>query len=184
MARPRTIAIACLLAASCSRTWTAEVTQPGLVLDANVAARTSMPLVITLRDMEMGRYPITNSAYYVVVSRDRLRFHITMHHKWDDVADPKNWTAYVEDADGQRHYPEGVTGRVTLISTVRYGSTTYSLRNPFYRGTADLTVYGRDLFAHANRLTLVLVHDGYEYRYRWISGEIDESWLKRSESAS
>jgi len=175
MAGARTIAIACLFAASCTRTFTAEVTQPALKLDPHVALRTSMPLVIVLHDMELGRYPVTNSAYYVVVSRDRLRFHITLHHKWDDIADVKNWSVYIEDANGKRHYPEGLTGNVQLVSTWSARGITYTLRQPFYRGVADLSVYDRDLFAASNRLTLVLAHAGYEYRYHWISGDPDES---------
>ena len=68
----RTIMIACVVAAGCTPRWTAQVTQPPLVLAANVEARTSLPLEIVLRDMEMGTYRVRNSAYYVVVSRDRL----------------------------------------------------------------------------------------------------------------
>lgn len=175
MAGPRSIVIASLLVVGCTRTWRAEVTQPALLLDPNLELRTSLPAAIVLRDMEFGSYPLTNSVYYVVVSRDRLRFHVTLHHKWDDVADLKNWSVYVEDAHGKRHYPEQLTGKVQLLSTWRIGNAVYQLRQPLYRGVADLEIYDRDLFDASGQLTLVLHHAGYEYRYHWISGEPDES---------
>lgn len=164
------IAVLALCMLGCARRWTAQTMQPPLVLAANVEARTSMPLAIVLRDMESGRYRITNTAYYVVVSRDRLRFHITLHHKWDEIADLKNWSAYVEDAKGKRHYPEELSGRVRVVTTYKRNDVTYLMHTPMYRGTADLTVYDRDLFAAGDRVTLVLSRPGYEYRYRWISG--------------
>jgi hypothetical protein len=163
----------CVLAGGCMKQWTAQVTQPRLVLGANLEARTSMPLAIVLRDLDTGRYRLTNTAYYVVVSRDRLRFHVTLHHKWDDIADPRSWSAYVEDASGKRHYPEQVTGSVRVVTFYKRRDTTYMLHKPMYRGVADLTVYDRDLFDAGNQLTLVLTRPGYEYRYRWISGPPD-----------
>jgi hypothetical protein len=165
--------VACLFLGGCTKRWTAEVHQPPLLLTANDVTRTSLPLAIVVRDMEMGRYQITNSAYYVVVSRDRLRFHITLNHKWDDFADLKTWTVYVEDATGKRHYPEEVSGTVNHISMWRRNGVTYQLHAPMYRGEADVSIYHRDLFAAGKRVTLVLSRADYEYRYRWISGDIE-----------
>jgi len=159
----------------CARTFTAEVTQPALILEPNLETRTSLPLVILMRDMELGPWALTNTATYVVISRDRLRFHITLRQKWDEMADVKKWTVYVEDANGVRHYPEDVSGHVVRVSQLTYHGLVYFLPQPFYRGVADLSIRDRDLFANSNRLTLVLSHDGYEYRYRWISGEPDAS---------
>jgi hypothetical protein len=175
MASPRLLAVAFAVVsvAACTKTWTAEVTQPALVLRANVEARTSLPLVIAVRDMELGKWAITNTAYYVVVSRDRLRFHVTLRHKWDTMADLKNWSVYVEDANGVRHYPEDESVHISPVSQLYYHGVVYSLPEPFYRGVAELSVQDRDLFANSNRLTLVLTHGSYEYRYHWISGEPD-----------
>jgi hypothetical protein len=99
MVAPRlAMLLLCALACGCTKRWTAQITQPQLVLAANLEARTSMPLVIVLRDMDTGSYRIRNTAYYVVVSRDRMRFHITLHYKWDEIANLKSWSVYVEDA--------------------------------------------------------------------------------------
>jgi hypothetical protein len=175
MASPRLLAVASLVVslAACTKTWTAEVTQPALLLRPNVELRTSLPLVIALRDMELGPWAITNTAYYVVVSRDRLRFHVTLRHKWDTMADLKNWSVYVEDAHGVRHYPEDETVHVAMISQLSYHGILYSLPEPIYRGVADLSIQDRDLFANSNQITLVLTNGAYEYRYHWISGEPD-----------
>jgi hypothetical protein len=171
MVAPRlALVLLCALAGGCTRRWSAQITQPRLVLAANVEARTSMPLAIVLRDMDTGRYRIRNTAYYVVISRDRLRFRIVLHHKWDEIADLKNWSAYVEDANGKRHYPEHVSASVRPLTTWKRNHVTYFMHKPMYRGTADLTIYDRDLFEAGDLVTLVLTRPGYEYRYRWISG--------------
>jgi hypothetical protein len=134
MSHLHTIVVACLILGGCTKRWTAEVHQPPLLLMATKEARTSMPRAITYRDVEMGRFQITNTAYYTVVSRDRLRFHVTLHHKWNELADMNNWTAYVEDANGKRHYPEDVSVRVRLLSQWRFRGVTYQMNMPLYRG--------------------------------------------------
>ena len=170
---PRSILIAWILAAGCSKQLSTQVVQPPLMFGAGLELRTSMPLTIVVRDMETGRLPIHNSAYYVAVSRDRLRFHVTLHHKWDEMADLKQWFAYVEDANGKRHYPEDVSARVSQVTTVYIRGVRYRMNALMFRGTADLSIYDRDLFAAGSRLTLVLSRPGMEYRYRWISSEVD-----------
>lgn len=147
---------------ACKSQWTASVEQPPLVLSADRQARTSLPLAIVVKDMELPRrLRLANVAHYVVVSRDRLRFHVTLHHKWDDVASIENWGVWLEDQNGDVYAPEHVDQR--RVRALPLG------RKPVYRGVADLTFYRRDLFATSNTLTLVLVRPGYEYRYTWIS---------------
>lgn len=165
--------IAWILAAGCSTHLSTQVVQPPLVFGAGVESRTSMPLTIVVRDMETGRFPIQNRAYYVAVSRDRLRFHVTLHHKWDEMADLKYWSAYVEDANGKRHYPEDVSAHVSRVTTVYIRGVQYRMNALMYRGTANLSIYAPDLFAAGSRLTLVLSRPEIEYRYRWITREID-----------
>jgi hypothetical protein len=153
------VAIACS-AAACRAHWTAEVVQPPLVLEADKGARTSAPLTIVRREMEMRWRRLANTAYYVVVSRDRLRFHLTLRHKWESMSDLRTWDAWVEDGRGERHLVEDIAQRSAQIG---FG------RVPVYRSVVDFTVYGRDLFAATNRVTLVLRRPGYEYRYVWHS---------------
>lgn len=167
-----TLRLACLglLACACTKRWSAEGVQPRLILAGDQDARTSVPLTIAMRDMDTGRYVLRNTAYYVFVSRDRLRFHVTLHHKWDDIADLETWSAYVEDETGRRLYPEEMSVSVRPVTTWRRGPYTYVLHRPMYRGTADFTIYERDLFEAGGRMTLVLERPGLVYRYRWISG--------------
>jgi hypothetical protein len=143
----------------CRSHWTAEVTQPVLALQADKATRTSMPLTIMLRDMELRHARLANTAYYVVVSRDRLRFHVTLRHKWESMSDLRTWETWVEDAAGVHHPVEEVHQQVRQLG---FG------RVPIYRSVGDFTAYGRDL-SGSERVTLVLRRPGYEYRYVWRS---------------
>jgi hypothetical protein len=142
----------------CKSHWTAEVTQPALTLQADKATRTSIPLTIMMRDMELRHARLANTAYYVVVSRDRLRFHVTLRHKWESMSDLRTWETWVEDAAGVRHPVEEIHQRVMQLGFVV----------PIYRSVGDFTAYGRDLSA-SERVTLVLRRPGYEYRYVWRS---------------
>jgi hypothetical protein len=153
------LALACSVM-GCRSRWRAEVVQPPLVLEADKRARTSVPLTIMRREMEMRWRRLANTAYYVVVSRDRLRFHVTLRHKWESMSDLRTWDTWVEDGRGVRHLVEEVAQRSVQVG---FG------RVPVYRSIVDFTVYGRDLYEALDRVTLVLRRPGYEYRYVWRS---------------
>jgi hypothetical protein len=165
------IALACG-AGACKSHWTAETLQPVLPLYADKSARTSWPLTIIMRDMEMRHRRLANTAYYVVVSRDRLRFHLTLQHKWESMSDIRTWDAWVEDASGVHHPLEEVSQRSVQVGFDPLPVTRRAAQDglgpaPVYCGFAEFTIYGRDLYASARRLTLVLRRPGYEYRYVW-----------------
>ena len=86
---------------------------PPITFGANLDARTSLPAVIELHDMELPRsFALMNSVYFVAVSKDRLRFHVTLHHKWEDMSDPTRWRVWIEDDRGQVYHPAAVDRRV------------------------------------------------------------------------
>jgi hypothetical protein len=153
------VAILCS-ATACRSHWTAEITQPALLLYADKPARTSWPLTIVLHDMELRYARLANTAYYVVVSRDRFRFHLTLRHKWEAMSDIRTWNAWVEDDSGAHHNLEEIDQKTTQLGFGRVS---------IYRGDVAFTVYGRNLFAAGQRVTLVLRRPGYEYRYVWNS---------------
>jgi hypothetical protein len=70
-------------------------------------AHRSEKVIIDVRDMDFPRsFKLRQSAYFAVVSRERLRFHVMLVHKWKEVADPTTWTARLEDDQGRVYYPE------------------------------------------------------------------------------
>lgn len=131
-------------------------------------AQTSMSLTIETRPMPpsiesrglLRWVRLANTAYYVVVSRDRLRFHLTLRNTWEEMSDLRTWDAWVEDERGVHHELEEIDQHTTLIGSSRFA---------IYRGTIAFTVYGRDLLAVGHRITLVLRRPHYEYRYVWKS---------------
>lgn len=101
--------------------------QPALRLGQTTEARTSFTNEILTRDMEFGRrLYLTNSAYFVVVSKDRLRFHVRLVHKWKQIADPSRWRVWLEDDLGHRFYPEAIdrrsVKRVTRVEIRSWGA--------------------------------------------------------------
>ncbi len=94
--------------AGCTTTLHATTTQPNpLAANPNDATHRSEKLFIDVRDMELPRtFRLRQSAYFAVVSRERLRFHVMLVHKWKEVADPTTWSARLEDDRGRTYYPE------------------------------------------------------------------------------
>jgi hypothetical protein len=178
-------------AAGCNRAWRVETTQPPLALGADLDARTSLPGTIELGDMELPDiFRLSNSAYFVAVSRDRLRFHVTLLHKWQEIADPSRWRVWMVDDLGHRFAPEDVDLRrlrpVTTVFDPGYSGSVntrplYSMI--VYRGEGDFVFHRRDLLRKDMRwLMLVMVRPGYEYRYVWSFA--DDADLTGAQSAT
>jgi hypothetical protein len=65
-------------------------------------------------------YPLVNQASFTVVSRDRLRFHVQIDHKWEEWADLSTWKVHLEDDQGHVWLPEGVEHARTKIMTTMW----------------------------------------------------------------
>ena len=163
-------------APGCHKAWQTNTMTPPITFGANLDARTSLPAVILLRDMDLPPTMwLPNSVYFVAVSRDRVRFHVTLVHKWEDMTDPTRWRVWLEDDRGVRYEPAGVDRRVIKPVTAMYQRGRRAEVNLYplysitvYRGDGDYVFYRRDLVRSGMRsLTLVMQRPGYEYRYRW-----------------
>ena len=154
-------------AAACNKTWSAATMTPPITFGANLDARSSLPAVIELHDMELPRsLSLHNSVYFVAVSKDRLRFHVTLHHKWEDMSDPTRWRVWIEDDRGHVYQPTGCDRRVIRPVTTTYMQQFLSFT--VYKGDGDYVFYRHNLVRKDMRwLTLVMKRPGYEYRYRW-----------------
>ncbi|MBK9030133.1 MAG: hypothetical protein IPL61_02140 [Myxococcales bacterium] len=119
------VAIAALALGSlaCTRTFHAQVVQPNPLVKPTETLRDSEIVRIVTGDMELNlpreaeqrvsvlrhkRYPLINEASFTVVSRDRLRFHVQVDHKWIEWADLGTWEVYLVDDQGHRYLPEGI----------------------------------------------------------------------------
>jgi hypothetical protein len=94
--------------AGCSRTLAVATSQPNPILYPADTLRQSARLTIDVRDVDLPRgFMLRQSAYFAVVSRDRVRFHVSLVHKWEEVADIRTWHARLVDDRGNVYYPEG-----------------------------------------------------------------------------
>jgi hypothetical protein len=164
-------------AAGCHKSWRADTTTPPITFGASQVTRTSLPAVILLRDRGLPRtLPLTNSAYFFAVSKDRLRFHVTLIHTWEEMSDPARWRVWMEDDRGRVLRPAAFDRRVVKPVTTTYDQVNRAnvfVPGPFitftvYKGDGDYVFYRRDLVRKGMRsLTLVMQRPGYEFRYRW-----------------
>ncbi len=207
--RRHLLAMTVLLAtAACSRTFTARVVQTHPMALPAGASRTSAAAEIVLGDMELrvppppaaGQhvtqarpvpYPLRNRATFSVVSRDRLRFHVHLEHKWPTWADPRTWEVYLVDGDGHRFEPEGMDrarqSHVTSMwdrelrtaqrdwfgDVVAYNQDGWRRREPLgslsvFTGVADVTFYQPDLMSRdLSSVKLVVTRPGTTLEFRW-----------------
>src|SRR6187431_71321 len=113
------LAVSFILAVGCGRTFRGHATQPNPLAKPTETLRHSEKITIVTGDMELStpdmpegaqrvavlrnnRYPLYNQASFTLVSRDRLRFHVQVDHKWQEWADLKTWTVFLEDDAGRR----------------------------------------------------------------------------------
>lgn len=95
----------------CSRPLQATAVQPNPLLFTPRAEKrpesARLFIYVGHQDMDVvSKMIMANSARFVVVSRDRLRFHVTVEHKWEEYADLRNWNVWMEDDKGRKFLPD------------------------------------------------------------------------------
>lgn len=202
------VLLAWLAVAGCSPTFRGEAVQPNPLVSPLETLPISEKIVVITGDMELNlprppqagesaahlhtdRYPLHNEASFTMVSRDRLRFHVQLEHKWKEWADLGTWQVYLEDDRGNRYQPEGldhastkllVTMWDTEVRTVhrnQHGDITsieddgWRRRQPLsslavFRGRGDFVFYKRDLFRPDVRSLRLVVHrPGETFEFTW-----------------
>jgi hypothetical protein len=126
--------LAAVLVVGCTRTWERETIQPNPLVHPQDTLRTSEKVTIVTGDMDLTapnpndrdldaqqsessgnatvahphRWALINQASFTMVSRDRLRFHVQIDHKWEEYADLKTWDVELTDDQGHHWSPESV----------------------------------------------------------------------------
>lgn len=195
-------------AVGCTRTFRADATQPNPMANPTETLRQSEKITIVTGDMELDkpdpaeatqrasvarnhRYPLYNQASFTIVSRDRLRFHVQVDHKWEDWANLNSWEVELTDDAGHHWRPESVEhARTKLMTTMWDREQQTAVRNRFgdivalnddgwkrrqslgslsvFRGNADFVFYQRDLFnANVRKLRLVVKRPGEAFEFTW-----------------
>jgi hypothetical protein len=203
----RVLAIVVVLA-GCSRTFKGVAVQPNPLVNQLETLRESEKITIVRGDMDLlapeppnpaarvsllrqRRYPLINEAAFTMVSRDRLRFHVQIDHKWEEWADLGTWEVYLEDDRGNTYYPEGIEHASTRIITRMWDREQRTARRNQYgdivainddgwknrqslgslsvfRGRADFVFYRRDLFTRDLRsLKLVVRRTEEAFEFVW-----------------
>jgi hypothetical protein len=191
----------------CSRTFQSSVVQPNPLSQPLETLRESEELIIVTGDMELNvprggsnsggsvlvddRYPLTNSARFTVISRDRLRFHIQLEHKWQEWTELGGWEAWLEDDQGHKYDPAEIDQRsdrhivrmwdYEQRSAVRdrYQDIVYINNDGYkrrqtlgslsvFRGRGDLVFFHRNIFNPKIKwITLHLGRQGTNFEFKW-----------------
>lgn len=200
--------IGVIAAAGCSRTFHGTKIQPNPLANPNETLRQSEKITIIRGDMELEapdeaspsqrasvmhnhRYPLINAASFTLVSRDRLRFHVQIDHKWQEWADLNSWDVELTDDQGHHWEPESVEHAKTKIMTTMWDREIQTAqRNRFgdivalnddgwrnrqslgslsvFRGNADFVFYQRDLFTRNVRwIKLLVKRSGEAFEFTW-----------------
>jgi hypothetical protein len=160
-----------LSATGCTRTFRASTTQPNPLAQPTETLRQSEKITIVTGDMELEkpedpeptqratavrnqRYPLYNQASFTIVSRDRLRFHVQIDHKWEEWANLKTWDVRLEDDSGRNWIPESVEHARTKIMTTMWDRE---------QRTAICSSAGRDARGSCYN-TVAIADDGWRNR--------------------
>jgi len=204
----RRLILAALCVAGCSRTFHGTAVQPNPVAHPTETLRNSEKIRIITGDMELEEpdpaeptqratpvhnhhYPLINEASFTMVSRDRLRFHVQIDHKWQEWADLKTWDVTLQDDQGHVWVPESVEhARTKIITRMWDREQRTAIRNQYgdivhlnddgwksrqtlgtlsvFRGNADFVFYQRDMFGSKVRwLKLTVKRSGEAFEFLW-----------------
>ncbi len=208
-------------ASGCTRTFAATVVQPNPLVSPTETLRESEEVVIVTGDMELNlpksstarraspisyqRYPLTNVASFTMVSRDRLRFHLQLEHKWQEWADPSTWSVELVDDQGRHWKPESTEHARTKHLVTMWDQEIRSVQRNMYgdivainddgwrrrvplgtlsvfRGRADFVFYQRDIFsADVKWMKLIVKRSGLAFEFRW---DFDDAAVARADAAA
>jgi len=197
-----------VLGAGCHKRFKGKVSQPNPLKAPVDTLRISEKITIVTGDMELyapransgglrmtkKRYPLHNVANFTVVSRDRLRFHVQVEHKWSEYADVSKWHAVLIDDQGRLYRPETVEKRGHKHVVEMWDYNTYGVRTKYgagrgpvvqvfddahrrrnhlgnlsvFRGKADFVFYHHDIFTpKIKRMTLLVGRSGLSFSFTW-----------------
>ncbi len=203
---------------ACHKTFSASTHQPNPLAQPLDTLRRSEELVITTGDMDlvhprpaqhsnssgasslqyMERYPLRNKASFTVVSRDRLRFHVQIEHKWKQYTDISTWKAVLTDDQGNAYQPTSIDSvkarhlvetwsfqrrtarRNAFGNIVHINNDGYRDRQPLgnlavFRGKGDFVFFRRDIFGPEVRsMSLSLTRSGITFKFTWKFAEDGE----------
>ncbi|HEY4181893.1 MAG TPA: hypothetical protein VGM90_33850 [Kofleriaceae bacterium] len=129
----RAVVLGVVAVAGCSRTFSGHAVQANPLANPLETLPTGEKITIVRGDMDLERpddalgprasyshnhhYPLLDTASFSIVTRDRLRFHVQIDHKWQEYADLNSWSVHLEDNAGHRWDPEAVEDAKTRIIT-------------------------------------------------------------------
>ncbi len=191
----------------CHKRFSGAVTQPNPLKAPVDTLRISEKVTIVTGDMELkiprnqdgfaltqsGRYPLKNVANFTVVSRDRLRFHVQLEHKWPEYAEVTNWKAVLIDDQGRMYRPEtvekrlhkhvvrmwdfeqrsvrrshGTRGKIVAINDDGHLRRQHMGNLSVFRGKADFVFYHHDIFTpRIKSMTLLVGRSGLSFSFTW-----------------
>ena len=203
------LVVALAASAGCTRVFRGKATQPNPLSKPNETLRQSEQIVIITGDMELEmpsqiragggqvqvnkKYPLQNTASFTVVSRDRLRFHVQIEHKWEEWADLGSWSAFIENSEGKRFVPEtienraphhvvhmwdfekrsvhrsyGRRGDIVFIRDDGWKDRQHLGNISVFRGRGDYVFHARDIFTpNIKWIKLVVKRNGVVFTFMW-----------------
>ena len=184
------LAATAIAALGCHHRMSEQVVQPNPLASPRESLKVSEPVTVTTGDMDLEvpvrdgsgrswRYPLRHVAQFKIVSRDRLRFHIMLQHKWKEWTDLSSWKPTLV-VDGREYAAEEVDPRegdhkVVSWNTSEIVGGDIANRRPqatssitVFRGWGDAVFYHRPLITpETSTITLRLERDRTTLAFTW-----------------
>jgi hypothetical protein len=170
----------------------ARATQPNpaRALQSTEELPRSVRLYIHQRDMNLPRdFQLRSWAEFVVVTRERVRFHVGIVRADEREAETKGWRVHLEDETGRRYQPDGREG--ARVSRIAMNWRLWPFRpsdswcpNPpclsravpgfeAFEGQADYAFRDPRLLRPERKLLRLVMRRGdLEYRFTWRFGDV------------
>lgn len=145
-------------------------------LDTRVPPYISAPAKIDTRDHELpSRFKLRQHTFFVVTSKDRLKFRVIFTHKWEEIANVNNWR-YTLDIDGKHFYPTSQESYVTEHISRVWDEEPITTREhraltsiDVFVGTGEVNFAARNIFSRQTHTVQLTAHNdcGFVYKFKW-----------------
>lgn len=183
------IGIFLLLTACGTKTFSTTVVQqnPARLPVSHDYVRESAKATIAIGDMDLGDYKLLNRAWFTVISKDRIRFYVTLAHKQDDYSNPCAWnsTIFIDGKEFQVPCEKASNSHVTymwdeialpavktaggdMIITSPYPKYLTTLQSlTIYIGKGYFDIYLKNISDDMQNAELILEHKGLRLTFKW-----------------
>jgi hypothetical protein len=152
-------------------------------LENKVPPYRSLPVVITIKDHEISnRFKLLQSAYFVILSRDKIKVRVLLSHKWREMVNLREWEAELTTSAGT-YKPSTLEVDSPKLYVKLWEELAFRNMIPLvgvdaFIGVGELYFSGKGLIGNSTEFVACTIshRSGIKYTFRWEFTKANDSY--------